>query len=264
MGCHPLVAEPDATMRLRWSPAVRPRTRAVWRPVRPRCLHSVPDEASLPGRGGQARARRPRPRCQGHRPRPARRRVRGDLHRAAPDARAGGPGRGPGGRRRRGPVAAVGRAPHPRAPGDRRPARPGPRRRARHRGRDHPRRRHPGAQGPGGGRGVHPRGVARHHRCTGWPTPSTGARRPPPGAEPRHARRATDDHGTHRADAAPGRTDRRRRGARSTGGSLRVPGQAVLRPLRHPHVARRRGRHGGRGRGRRPTRPATRSWSRPR
>ncbi len=53
------------------------------------------------------------------------------------------------------------------------------------------------------------------------------------------------------------------RGSRSSG-PVRVPGQAVLRPLRHPRVARRRRRHRRRGGRRRPTRPATRSWSRPR
>ena len=49
-----------------------------------------------------------------------------------------------------------------------------------------------------------------------------------------------------------------------TYGSLRVPGQAVLRPLRHPGLAGRRGRHGRRGGRRRPTGSAIRSSSRPR
>ena len=48
------------------------------------------------------------------------------------------------------------------------------------------------------------------------------------------------------------------------GGPLRVPGQAVLRPLRHPGLAGRRGRTPSTRRSPRPTRPAIRSSSRPR
>ena len=40
----------------------------------------------------------------------------------------------------------------------------------------------------------------------------------------------------------------RREGDSNQSGPLRVPGQAILRPLRHPHLAGRGGRHGGRGR----------------
>ena len=62
---------------------------------------------------GQARPRRPRPRREGRGPAAARRRLRGDLHRAAPDTGDGG-GRGPRrGRRRRRPLHALRRAPHP-------------------------------------------------------------------------------------------------------------------------------------------------------
>ena len=60
---------------------------------------------ALPSRRGQARPRRARPGRQGHRPGPARRRLRGHLHRPAPDPRAGGRDRAPGGRRRRRPLA---------------------------------------------------------------------------------------------------------------------------------------------------------------
>ena len=63
---------------------------------------------SDPDRGGQARARRPRPRRQGHRPRAARRRPRGHLHRPAPDPRADRRDRHPGGRRRHRAVGALG------------------------------------------------------------------------------------------------------------------------------------------------------------
>ena len=41
---------------------------------------------------------------------------------------------------------------------------------------------------------------------------------------------------------------RERQGDSTQSGPVRVPGQAVLRPLRHPHLPRRSGRHGGRGR----------------
>ena len=53
------------------------------------------------------------------------------------------------------------------------------------------------------------------------------------------------------------RTDRGRAERSRSGGSLRVPGQAVLRPLRHPHLERRGGRHrrGGGGPGRSPGYP---------
>ena len=97
----------------------------------------------------------------------------------------------------------------------------------------------------------------RHDRRSGWPTPSTereesraagtseARRRRPAGpqTDPRrpHARaRSRDDDDPARAQ---------QRNDRSIGGSLRVPGQAVLRPLRHPDVARRRRRHRRRGRG---------------
>ena len=79
----------------------------------------------------------------------ARRRVRGHLHRPAPDARAGRRDAAAGGRRRGGPVAAVGRPPHAVPAGDGGAARPRPRRRARVRRRRHPRRRHAGAEGAG-------------------------------------------------------------------------------------------------------------------
>ncbi len=73
---------------------------------------------------GQAGARRARPGRQGHRPRAARRRLRGRLHRAAPDARADRRRRRPRGRRRARALAALGRAPHPRAARDRRSSPP--------------------------------------------------------------------------------------------------------------------------------------------
>ena len=59
--------------------------------------------AAHPGR--QARPRRARPRRQDHRPRAARRGLRGDLHRPAPDAGDDRRGGAPGGRRRDRPVA---------------------------------------------------------------------------------------------------------------------------------------------------------------
>ena len=198
------------------------------------------------------------------RPGPARRRVRGDLHRAAPDPRAGGPGGAPGGRRRRRAVAAVRGAPHARAPrvvdG---PARPGSRRRPRDRGRDHPRGDiptlkemgvaevfTPGASLPtivqSAGRGARPTRGGGRRRLTAWAR-QTGA---PDRAAQTHPA-AADDGLRPRADetGSAGRRPARATARGQRGGSLRVPGQAVLRPLRHPHVARRRGRHRRRGRG---------------
>ena len=64
-----------------------------------------------PRRRRQARPRRPRPRRQDHRPRPARRRHGGDLHRPAPDARADRRDGDPGGRRRGRPLDPL-RRPH--------------------------------------------------------------------------------------------------------------------------------------------------------
>ncbi len=46
---------------------------------------AMAEKRKLPHPGGQARPRRPRPRREDHRPRPARRGLRGHLHRAAPD-----------------------------------------------------------------------------------------------------------------------------------------------------------------------------------
>ena len=66
----------------------------------------------------QARPRRPRPRCQGARPRAPRRGLRGHLHRAAPDAGDDRGRRRAGGRRRRRPVDPV-RRPHGAAAADR-------------------------------------------------------------------------------------------------------------------------------------------------
>ena len=75
-------------------------------------VSSAPYAAPLPGRDRQARPRRSRPRRQGHRPGAARRRLRGHLHRALPDARADRRDRAAGGRRRRRAVGALGRAHH--------------------------------------------------------------------------------------------------------------------------------------------------------
>ena len=63
----------------------------------------------LQSRHRETRARRPRPRRQGHRARAARRRHGGHLYRPAPDARADRVGRAAGGRRRHRPVDSVGR-----------------------------------------------------------------------------------------------------------------------------------------------------------
>ena len=133
-------------------------------PPRRASLSSRLHEASLQGGRCQARARRPRPGGQGHRPRPARQRLRGGLHRPAPDARAGGPGGRAGGCRRGRALPPVRRAPDAGPPGRRAPGRGGARRRAGHRGGDHPRERHPDPQGAGRGRGLHPRRAARLHR----------------------------------------------------------------------------------------------------
>ena len=100
--------------------------------TRSRGRHERPDP------GGQGRSRRPRPRREGGGPHPARRRLRGDLHRPVPDAGDGGGRGGRRGRRRHRPLDAV-RRPH-----DARPEGGGEGARAR--------RRHPG----GGGR-HHPR-----------------------------------------------------------------------------------------------------------
>ena len=114
-------------------PGVRPDDTGAVRRADPRPVPSGPHgrsalsiclrEAPVSSGGGQARPGRARPRGQGDRPGPPGRRLRGHLHRAPPDGRAGGPGGRPGGRRRGGPVAAVGGPPHPGPPGDRGPAR---------------------------------------------------------------------------------------------------------------------------------------------
>ena len=213
---HRPVADADATMRLRRTSG--PPRRLVWRPVGMRCLHSVADEASLPGGRGQAGPRRPRPWCQGHRPRPARRRLRGHLHRAAPDARAGRAGRGPGGRRRR-RACRCSRAPTS-------PSCPGSSTGCAAEGLDDvlvivggiiPDGDIPALEGHRGGRGVHPGRPAAHHRRSGWPTRSTGGRRPPPEVELDRARRR----------AARPSAARRRRHDAGTSGRRRGAGAAV-------------------------------------
>src|SRR5256714_1063228 len=107
----------------------------------------------------EARPRRTRPRREDHRPRVARRRDGGDLHRPAPDSRADRRDGDPGGRRRSRHLDPLGcahdaRAAHPRAA-----ARERRRRRARRRGRDRPDRRRGRAEAPGRGRGVRARGA---------------------------------------------------------------------------------------------------------
>ena len=83
-----------------------------------------------PRRRGQAGPRRARPRGEDHRPRAARRRHGGHLHRAAPDARADRGDRHPGGRRRRRALDPLGRAHDARAADRRAAQRAGDRRRA--------------------------------------------------------------------------------------------------------------------------------------
>ena len=110
-------------------------------------LHGDPDlgfalrEAPVPSGGGEARARRARPRRQDDHQGAARSRLRGDLHGPAPDSGADRRDRAAGGRRRRRAVAAVRRPPHVVPPGARRVARPRSRRRVGVRRRGDPRSR---------------------------------------------------------------------------------------------------------------------------
>ena len=128
-------------------------------------------EAPVPSRRGQARPRRARPRGEDDHQSAARPRIRGDLHRAAPDAGADRRDRAAGGCRRGRAVAAVRRPPHPVPAGDGGAARPRPRRRARVRWRRDPRRRRPRAAASRGS----PRSSGRARRCArsarGWRRP---------------------------------------------------------------------------------------------
>ena len=85
--------------------------------VDPQPEPAEPASLDCPGHGRdasrhrrEAGPRRARPRGQGGRARPARRRLRGDLHGAAPDPRADRRDRDPGGRRRGRPLEPLGRA----------------------------------------------------------------------------------------------------------------------------------------------------------
>ena len=120
-----------------------------------------------PDRDGEGRARRPRPRRQGGRPGPPRRRLRGHLHRAAADARDG--------RRRRDPG---GRPGHRAVPPQRRPhdAHPGRRRRAQAPGR---RGHHGLRRGHHPGRGHHRAEAARRGRDLSARLAPAGDRRLP-------------------------------------------------------------------------------------
>ena len=121
---------------------------------------------------------------------------------------------------------------------------------------------------PVAGRGARParggpRGLSRRSGSAALTRARAGVAEPAPTRRPATPDRTTAHaatHTTHQTRSTTAAATRRQ----DSGGSLRVPGQAVLRPLRHPHLRRRRGRHGRRGGGRRPTRPATRWWSRPR
>ena len=144
------------------------------------------------------------------------------------------------------------------------------RRRAGRRGRDHPRGRHPDAQGAGRGRGLHPR-VARCRRsASGWPTPSTGARRRS-APESRRASRPTDRPRSSRpagdrwprrtltsTQHQPRKTEQRTTWiSSSTRASSTSPASASRsRRAAWPTPSTRRWP--------RPTPPATRWWSRPR
>ena len=153
--------------------------------------------------------RRPRPRRQGPRPRPARRGLRGRLHGPAPDARDGRDRGAPGGRRRRRPVDPVGRAHDARA-ADHASC-------SRTQGmddvlvvgrRDHPRRRRAGAQGGRRGRDLRAGDDDRAR------SPSTSGRTPD---------RATDVVARGRAAPARGREPRRRRARRRSAGPRPAP-----------------------------------------
>ena len=133
--------------------------------------------ATLPRRHRQARLGRPRSRRQGRSPARCATRLRSDLHRPVPDARAGRRGGAPGGRRRGRAVAALGRA-H-----DADPARSSSE--LRDRGLDEvlvfaggiiPDRRHRDAPGAGRGRRVHARLAARRRSPTGSRRRSTRAK----------------------------------------------------------------------------------------
>ena len=146
--------------------------------------------------------------------------------------RAGGRGRPAGGRRRRRPVGAVGR-PHDAVPpghGGARATRP--RRRARVRRWHRPRRRHRPLTAAGVAADLHAR--SSMDEITAW------------------LEQTLDERETARQADAPDRICGASTGhaVQVPGGSPRISGQAVLRPLRHPGLRRRRGRH-GRRRGRR-------------
>ena len=154
-----------------------------------------------------------------------------------------------------------GRGVHPRrsAPGHRRVAGPGPGRAGGSRGRSRPGNlspgRPPGAEPPvrHADQPVSPRGAgigsvapdeAEPHRSgpaaradRGRPPSVRRTQGPPPRAGPA-------PWPGEQAKVTTTATERN-----GSGGSLRVPGQAVLRPLRHPHLQGRGGRHGGAGRG---------------
>ena len=158
-----------------------------------------------------------------------------------------------------GPVPPLGGPPDPGAPDRRPPGRRGPRRRARHCGRDHPRSRHPHPEGAGSGRRLpsrllrstpSARGSAKPSIARGGARSLTSPRRgrvvaPAPSPRPRAWRRVPPHPivPAHDSSHAPPHDTRRR----NRSGPLRVPGQAVLRPVRHPDVGRRRRRHGRRG-----------------
>src|SRR4030095_2271842 len=102
---------------------------------------------------------------QDRRARPARRGLRGHLHRTPPDARADRGHRDPGGRGRHRAQRALGRPQLSLRAGARAPAREG---RGGHRGvrgRHHPRRRHRVAQDPRGEGALHPRHLHPGHRA---------------------------------------------------------------------------------------------------
>src|SRR5262245_21427167 len=110
-----------------------------------------------PRRHREGRPRRARPGCQGDRPRTARRRHGGDLHRPPPDSRAGGRDGDPGGCRRGRHLDPLGRAHDARAAHPRPAARTRRGRRARPGRRHDPCRRHRRSEAARRGRGVHAR-----------------------------------------------------------------------------------------------------------
>ena len=154
--------------------------------------------------------------------------LRGRLHRPVPDAGAGRGSGAPGGRRRGRAVAAVGRAHDAHPEGRRRAARPRPRRRLVFAGGIISGPDIADAQGARRRRGVHAR-ARRSTTITDW------------------LEAALDRRGIR---ACPVALTALRPHVRSIVGSVRVPGQAAVRPLRHSRVGRRRRRdrrRGGRG-----------------